>query len=127
MIRPGDLHGYLAFPMAVSHTGALTTTTSDQHLRDLILQVLFTEPGERVNLPEFGCGVKRLLFAANSDILRSTAQFLIKTNLHRWLGDRIDVQQVNLSTLADEDASLLIEIAYTAKQAQAPGLLRVRL
>ena len=67
-------------------------------LRDLILQVLFTSPGERVNLPDFGVGVQRLLFQPSDETLRSSAQFLISTNLQRWLGDRINVEQVRVTS-----------------------------
>src|SRR5262249_37859413 len=89
---------FLDFPYGVSGSGTPNTTTSDDHLRDLILQVLFTNPGERVNLPEFGVGVQRLVFAPNSETLRTSAQFLISTNLQRWLGERINVEQVNVSS-----------------------------
>src|SRR5438270_9641218 len=88
---------FLDYPFSVSGSGTPRTTTADDHLRDLILQVLFTNPGERVNLPEFGVGVQRLVFAPNSEALRTSAQFLISTNLQRWLGDRIDVEQVGVT------------------------------
>src|SRR5690348_15588357 len=87
---------FLDYPYSVSGKGTPNTTTPDDHLRDLILQVLFTNPGERVNLPEFGVGIQRLVFAPNSDALRSSTQFLVSANLQRWLGDRIDVEQVNV-------------------------------
>src|SRR5712692_3651125 len=89
---------FLDYPFGVSGSGTPNTTNADDHLRDLILQVLFTNPGERVNLPEFGVGIQRLVFAPNSDTLRTSAQFLISTNLQRWLGDRIDVTQVSVSS-----------------------------
>ena len=88
---------FLDYPYAASGTGTPNTTTPDDHLRDLILQLLFTNPGERVNLPEFGAGVQRLVFAPNSDTLCTSTQFLISTNLRRWLGDRINVEQVNVT------------------------------
>jgi phage baseplate assembly protein W len=107
---------YLDYPYSVSGTGTPSTTTPDDHLRDLILQVLFTNPGERVNLPEFGVGVQRLVFAPNSDALRSSAQFLINTNLQRWLGDRIDVQQVTVSSDPGYEETVTIEIVYQIKR-----------
>ena len=107
---------YLDYPYSVSGIGTPNTTTPDDHLRDLILQVLFTNPGERVNLPEFGVGVQRLVFAPNSDALRSSAQFLITTNLQRWLGDRIDVQQVTVSSDPGYEETVTIEIVYQIKR-----------
>jgi phage baseplate assembly protein W len=106
---------FLDFPYAVSGSGTPNTTTPEDHLRDLILQVLFTIPGERVNLPEFGAGVQRLLFEPNADALRSSAQFLIQTNLQRWLGDRINVEQVSVTSEPGLENIVTIEIAYAVK------------
>ena len=104
---------FLDYPYGVGSTGAPRTTGPADHLRDLILQVLFTNPGERVNLPEFGAGVYQLVFAPNGDALRASAQFLISTNLQRWLGDRINVNQVSVTSVPGEEESVTIEIAYT--------------
>jgi hypothetical protein len=106
---------FLKYPYSVSGSGIPNTTTADDHLRDLILQVLFTNPGERVNLPEFGVGVERLVFEPSSDALRASTQFLISTGLQRWLGDRIDVQQVTVSSVPDEEETVTIDITYTIK------------
>jgi phage baseplate assembly protein W len=109
---------FLDYPYGVSGSGIPNTTPADDHLRDLILQVLFTNPGERVNLPEFGAGVQRLVFAPNNETLRTSAQFLISTNLQRWLGDRIDVEQVNVSSEAGVEHLVTVEIVYTVKATQ---------
>ena len=111
---------FLDFPLALAPGGALRSTDPDDHLRDLILQVLFTEPGERVNLPDFGCGVKRLVFAADSDVLRATTQFLVTQNLQRWLGDRIDVERVEVTSDGDEASGhgVRIEIIYVQRRTQ---------
>ena len=69
---------FLDYPYTSGSTGAPKTNGTDDHLRGLILQVLFTSPGERVNLPTFGVGVQQLVFAPNSDALRSSTQFLIR-------------------------------------------------
>jgi phage baseplate assembly protein W len=105
---------FLKYPYSVSGSGIPNTTTADDHLRELILQVLFTSPGERVNLPEFGVGVQRLVFEPSDDTLRSSAQFLISTNLQRWLGDRINVEQVNVTGDPGDESTVRIEITYTA-------------
>ena len=101
--RPHPEHApnprFLKYPYSVGGSGIPNTTTADDHLRDLILQVLFTNPGERVNLPDFGVGVQRLLFQPSDETLRSSAQFLISTNLQRWLGDRINVEQVRVTAI----------------------------
>ena len=68
--------------------------TSDDHIRDLIEQVLFTAPGERVNRPNFGSGLLQLVFAPNSDELAAATQFLVQGALQQWLGDLIQVEGV---------------------------------
>ena len=73
------------------------------HVRDLIEQVLFTAPGERVMLPDFGSGAARLVFAPNSVEFASATQMLVQASLQRWLGELIVVQGV---TVAADDATL---------------------
>jgi phage baseplate assembly protein W len=116
-MRQSDLlaRRYLDYPYGVSGSGTPNTTPPDDHLRDLILQVLFTNPGERVFLPDFGAGVSQLVFAPNSDALRVTAQFLISTNLQHWLGDRINVDQVTVTSEEGFENIVTIEISYTVK------------
>ena len=118
---------YLNYPYAAGTTGAPRTTGAEDHLRDLILQVLFTNPGERVNLPEFGAGVHQLVFAPNADALRTSAQFLISTNLQRWLGDRINVNQVGIVSVPGEEESVTLEIAYTVLATEQRQSLQVQL
>ena len=117
---------YLDYPYTVGSTGAPNTTRPDDHLRDLILQILFTNPGERVNLPEFGVGVQQLVFAPNSDALRTSAQFLITTGLQRWLGDRINVSQVLVTSEPGEEETVNIEIVYTLNATQQRQSLQVQ-
>jgi phage baseplate assembly protein W len=117
---------FLDYPYSAGSTGAPKTTPADDHLRDLILQVLFTNPGERVNLPAFGVGVQQLVFAPNSDTLRTSAQFLISTGLQQWLGDRIKVNQVSVSSQLGEEETVLIEIVYTVNATQQRQNLQVR-
>jgi phage baseplate assembly protein W len=82
------------------------------HVEQMIFQVLFTAPGERVNRPDFGCGVKRLVFAPNSEVSAALAQVTIFQALTRWLGTAITVNDVK--ALAIEER-LEIKIAYTLK------------
>jgi phage baseplate assembly protein W len=117
---------FLDYPFGVGGNGIPTTTTADDHLRDLILQVLFTAPGERVNLPEFGVGVHRLVFEPNSDALRSSVEFLIGTNLQLWLGDRLDVEQVRVTSEPGFEETVTIEIFYTVKTTRESQRLQVQ-
>jgi Bacteriophage baseplate protein W len=117
---------FLKYPYSVSGSGIPNTTTADDHLRDLILQVLFTNPGERVNLPDFGVGAQRLLFQPSDETLRSSAQFLISTNLQRWLGDRINVEQVRVTADPGDESTVTIEILYTTIATQQRGNVAVQ-
>ena len=117
---------FLDYPFGVSSLGAPNLTNPDDHLRDLILQVLFTNPGERVNLPEFGCGVQRLIFAPNSDMLRTSTQFLIFNSLQRWLGDRIDLGQVSVTSEPGDEETVTIEVVYLIKATQQRQSLQVQ-
>jgi phage baseplate assembly protein W len=116
---------FLAYPYTVGGQGIPATNTADDHLQDLILQVLFTNPGERVNLPQFGAGIQRLVFAPSSDALRSSTQFLVMTNLNQWLGDRIDVQQVDVSSDPGNEEQVLVTITYAVKATQQQQSLQV--
>jgi hypothetical protein len=109
---------FLDYPFSVNSTGVPKLTGQDDHLRDLILQVLFTIPGERVNLPEFGVGVQQLVFAPNNDMLRASAQ--------RWLSDRLDVNQVSVTSQAGEEELVTIEITYTLKATQQKQTFQVQ-
>jgi phage baseplate assembly protein W len=107
---------YLDVPVAVSPAGGLRTCDAEDHLRDLVLQVLLTEPGERVNRPDFGCGVRRLVFSGSNEVLRTTAQFLITQNLDRWLGDRLRVEQVDVRADPGAEEVLRISVVYVVRQ-----------
>ena len=94
------------------HTGE---SSDGRHIRDLIEQVLFTAPGERVNRPTFGCGLLQLVFAPNSDALAATSQFLVQGALQQWLGDLIVVESVQVE---NEDSTLRVTIQYVIRRTQ---------
>jgi phage baseplate assembly protein W len=100
------------YPFRIDARGRTARTDGDEHLRDQIHQVLFTSPGERVNRPEFGCGLKELLFAPNSDVLATATRFQVQGALQRWLGDRIDVEDLRIR--ADEER-LVVDLAYVRR------------
>jgi uncharacterized protein len=118
---------FLKYPYAIGGSGIPQTTTSDDHLRDLILQVLLTSPGERMNMPEFGAGVQRLVFEPFSETIRASAEFLISTDLQRWLGDRIDVERVGVTGENADEGTITIEIDYVVKATQQRGSVAVQI
>ena len=100
---------YLDFPLAVDGGGRLATTETDDHVRDLLEQVLFTSPGERVNRPDFGCGLRELVFEPNSELLAAATELRVRASLQRWLSDVVDVADVRVRA---EDSSLVVELEY---------------
>jgi phage baseplate assembly protein W len=101
------------FPYAVDLRGRTASTGSDEHVRDLVEQVLFTAPGERVNRPSFGSGLLQLVFAPLSDELVGATQFLVQGALQQWLGDVIEVESVDVE---GEDSTLAVQIVYTVRR-----------
>src|SRR6266513_4243820 len=93
------------YPFHFDERGRTASVDDEGHIRDLIEQVLFTSPGERVNRPTFGSGLMKLVFAPNSDALASATQQLVQGALQRWLGDLIQVESVEVES---EDAELRV-------------------
>jgi Bacteriophage baseplate protein W len=83
-----------------------------QHIEQLILQLVFTAPGERINRPDFGCGIKRMVFAPNSVVNAALAQVTIFQSLNNWLGTAIDINDVKAVAIEER---LEISIVYTLK------------
>jgi uncharacterized protein len=117
-----------AFPFRIDPvSGQAAQAGYAVHVEQMIWQVLMTAPGERVCLPDFGCGLRRLLFAPNSDALQATTRLIILQNLTRWLGNQINVQSVTVTSGADGDeATLNVEIAYTLLETQSPQLTQIQ-
>jgi phage baseplate assembly protein W len=103
------------FPFRFDAEGRTADTTDDNHVRDLIEQVLFTAPGERVNRPNFGAGLLRLVFAPNGAELAAATQFLVQAALQEWLGDLIVIDEV---TISGSDAQLVVAVRYTVRRTQ---------
>jgi hypothetical protein len=101
------------FPFHFDNLGRTATTNDDDHIRDMIELLIFTNPGERVNRPDFGSGLQQLIFAPNSPELAATLQFTMQAALQRWLGDLIDVQTLEIIS---EDSSLEVLLQYIIKR-----------
>jgi phage baseplate assembly protein W len=104
--------GPLDYPVRLTTSGRTASTDEDDHIRDMIEQVLFTSPGERVNRPDFGCGVLELVFEPGGEQLAGTARFVIEGALERWLGDLIEIDAVRVGS---DEGTLAIEVAYTRR------------
>jgi uncharacterized protein len=105
----------IGYPFQIDERGRVADANLEQHLRQEIEQVLFTQPGERVNRPDFGCGLQQLIFAPNSDELAAATEFLVKGSLEQWLGEAIEVEAVAVS---NQDASLQIAIQFKVRRTE---------
>lgn len=79
------------------------------HVRQMVVQLLLTTPGERADLPEFGCGLRAMLFAGNSSSVAAATEMLVRQSLERWLAEHLKVKQVDVSS---EDATLEVLVVY---------------
>ena len=89
--------------------GRTREAAQSDYVRQLVEQVLFTSPGERVNLPDFGSGLLQLPFAPNSEELAAATQFTVQAALQKWLSAFIKVQSVVASA---QDAVLTVTVTY---------------
>lgn len=106
----------LAFPFRFDASGRTAAAADhDRHLHDLIEQVLFTSPGERVNRPSFGSGLMQLAFMPNSDVLASAVQFAVQGALQQWLSDLIQVEAVDVN---GQDSTIEVTVQYIVLRTQ---------
>ena len=97
------------FPLHLDGRGRTASTDADGHLRDLIEQVLFTAPGERVMRPEFGSGLLGLTFEPGGPELVATTQYLVQGALQQWLGHLIAVEAVEVRHV---EGTLSVAVSY---------------
>ncbi len=102
-------------PFRVDGSGRSGRTDRADHVRDLIEQVLFTSPGERVNRPTFGCGLLQMVFQPNSEPLALAVQATVQASLHQWLGEVITVEKVAVTA---RDAVLEVTVSYRVRPGQ---------
>ena len=101
------------FPFHLDNRGRTAATDDDDHVRDMIEEFLFTNPGERVNRPDFGAGLLQLVFAPNSPELATAVELTVKAGLQRWLSDLVDVRALKVTSV---DATLSVLVQYLVKR-----------
>ena len=105
----------IAYPFHVDGRGRSAEASEDEHIRHMIEQVLFTAPGERVNRPEFGTGLLRLVFSPNSPELATATEFTVQGALQRWLGEMIQVEEVRVESV---ESTLRVVVRYIVRRTQ---------
>lgn len=119
-------HDY-AYPFRIDPlSGQAAQSAYGTHVDQMIRQILLTSPGERIDLPQFGCGLRQLLFAPDSDALQATAQLLVMRSLKDWLSDQISVTKVSVTPGPGADYSeILIQIQYVLIETQTQQVTQI--
>jgi phage baseplate assembly protein W len=99
------------FPLQVTPRGAIATASEEQRIEESILLILSTAPGERLMLPDFGCGIHDLVFAPNDSGTVTRVIDLVRRALTKY-EPRIDVLDVNAETSKEQPNLLLIRVDY---------------
>ncbi len=112
----------IKFPYQFDGSGRTAQTDASSYIRDLIEQVLFTAPGERVMRPTFGSGVMRLVFGPASPEVAATTQFLIQGALQQWLSEVVAVDSVDVQA---QESTLHITVQYVERRTQQRGVVQL--
>jgi len=129
----------ISYPFAIdAASGRAAQTDYPTHVEQMIQQVLLTDPGERVCMPTFGAGLRRLLFAPMNASLASTAKLVVTQALNQWLSNQITVQDVVVATQAGStsgtpvpgpplpDGAILIQVSYVLIETQTIAQTQVQ-
>lgn len=104
---------YLQFPFTLLPDGSVAAADEETHIRQRLEQILFTSPGERVMLPQFGCGARDLVFAGNNSILAAAAEFRIAQGLQTYMGNQVMINEVDV---VNDEEKLRITVVYTKRR-----------
>lgn len=108
------------------HNGLGVTEDADRHLKDKILAVLFTVPGERVNRPQFGVGLDRYVFESLDELTLAAFEFRVTEGLRRDIGDELIVDGVDIGT-SPADGQLLLTIRYQRRSDRVRRRMEIEL
>lgn len=111
------------YPFHIDSRGRTAVTDQEDHIRDLIEQMLFTAPGERVNRPAFGSGLLQMVFDPTSAELATATQFLVQGSLQQWLGDLIQIDALDVKSV---DSTLEVTVVYTIRRDQSQRTAQFR-
>ncbi len=112
----------IAYPYAIDGSGRTAQPDDNEHIRQMIEQLLFTAPGERVNRPTFGTGLRQLLFAPNSPELATATEFMVQGALQEFLGELIRVEAVDV---VSEEATLRVTVQYLVQRTQQRQVVEI--
>ena len=120
MSKPYGKH--LAFPFNIAPDGRTAEVDQiDQHVRDELVQLLLTNPGERPFLPEFGGGLRRLVFEPADEATRGMTKAMITQAITTWLGHRITLEDLQVMI---ENSTITVEIKFRLAGTEDSRVLR---
>jgi uncharacterized protein len=114
-----------AFPPGPDPSGAVALRAGSALVRQSILLILDTEPGERVMRPDFGCGLRRYLMEPNTPATRAAIAREVEAALGAW-EPRIELREVEV-TMTDDPSTVVVSVAYLHVRDQSPDGLQVPL
>jgi phage baseplate assembly protein W len=103
----------IAYPFQFDSRGHTAAATDEDHIRQMIEELIFTSPGERVNRPDFGSGLMQMVFASNSPELAATIQFTLQAAIQHWLGDIVTVQDLEVESV---HSTLIVDLKYVIRK-----------
>jgi phage baseplate assembly protein W len=121
-----ERHDY-AHPFAIGPSGQAEQARYAAHVAQMVRQILLTSPGERIDLPDFGCGLRKVVFAPRDPSLDASAEMLVQQALKRWLGDQIDVRRVRVVPVAEtgDEATFVLDVEYVLRETQTTASTRI--
>lgn len=111
-----------AFPYALDSGGRTAQTDPAHRIEQLLEQILFVSPGERVNRPEFGSPLLNLTFAARTNELTTAIEALVQGSLRKWIGDAVEIEDVDVSV---QQSVVVVAVRYVDPRTGAPRQIRV--
>ncbi len=105
----------IKYPYGFDLRGRTALADEAEHIEEMVEQFLFTAAGERVMLPEFGSGLMQLIFAPNSPEVAAALQFTVQGGLQRWLGDLIEIRDLNVES---QESVLRVRLVYAIRHTQ---------
>jgi phage baseplate assembly protein W len=113
---------HLSFPFRIGSDGRTAQTgTVQEHVGDEVEQLVLTNQGERLWVPDFGGGARRLVFQGRNEATETMAKAMLSQSLERWLGHRVTVEEL---TVEGSDAQITIELKYRIAGTQDGRIVR---
>ena len=113
---------HLSFPFRVGRDGrAAQISTLEEHVRDELVQLLLTNPAERLFLPDFGGGVRRLVFESADDATAGLAKAVITQSVTRYLGHRVTLEELTVVAVGE---TIEIDLKYRIAGTEDTRVLR---